>query len=60
MLPMRRNTSKIGGMRHDPVSMATAVSFGRMRGVLSVIPPPVMCAAPRSRPAAINARIGFK
>ena len=35
-------------------------SLGSMRGVLSVIPPPVMCAAPRSSPAAISARIGFR
>ena len=31
-----------------PVSIAAASPFGSMRGVLSVMPPPVMCAAPRS------------
>ena len=46
MSPIRRSTSNSGGIVHDPVSIATPNSLGSMRGVLSVMPPPVMCAAP--------------
>ena len=48
---MLRSTSKIGGTGQEEVSIAAASPLGRMRGVLSVMPPPVMCAAPRSKPA---------
>ena len=38
----------------------TIVPSGSIRGVLSVMPPPVICAAPRINPASCNKRIGFK
>jgi len=60
MFPMRRNSSNSGGMRQLAVSIAAANPAGSMRGVLSVMPPPVMCAAPLSSLAAISARMGFK
>ena len=40
--------------------MRTPSPLGRMRGVLSVMPPPVMCAAPFSKPASCSARSGFR
>ena len=51
MCPILRSSSKIGGTGQEPRSMRTPKPSGRMRGVLSVMPPPVMCAAPLSKPA---------
>jgi PAS domain-containing protein len=42
------------------VSISAARFSGSMRGVLSVMPPPVICAAPRSSPAAARTRMGFR
>src|ERR1700733_4102941 len=48
--PILRRSSKTGSTGQDPTLIRTPSPFGKMRGVLSVIPPPVMCAAPFRMP----------
>src|SRR5262245_51984259 len=58
ILPSRRSNSKTGGAGQEAESITIAASSGRMRGVLSVIPPPVMWAAPFKMPSESSLRIG--
>ena len=44
--PMLRSSSKTGSTGQEPTLIVTPRPFGRMRGVLSVMPPPVMWTAP--------------
>ena len=46
-----------GGTRHRERSMRAAVPAGRIRGRLSVMPPPVMCAIPLMRPDGRSGRM---
>ena len=43
---VRKHTMKIGGADQDFVSMTASQFFGRMRGKLSIKPPPVIWARP--------------
>ena len=49
-LPVCCSQLKIAGTCHAERSIAACVPAGSMRGRLSVIPPPVMCAMPLMRP----------
>ena len=55
-----RSSSKMGPGFQAPRSTRASRPAGRMRGVLSVMPPPVMCAAPWSRLASCSRRRGFR
>ena len=44
--PRRCSQGKTGGTGHDPRRSRMAQPSGRMRGGLSIRPPPVMCAMP--------------
>ena len=46
IVALRRITSKIGGMFQLPHLISALQSAGRIRGVFSVIPPPVICTRP--------------
>ena len=65
-LPVSCIQRKRGGTGQVPRSISAAVPSGRMRGMLSVSPPPVMCARPRdevrrrARPAAPAGRSGAR
>jgi hypothetical protein len=45
-LPASCKKGKMGGMSQDPFFMAMPQAWGRTRMMLSMMPPPVMCASP--------------